>query len=81
MAWWRKRDITERAFVMYVKDKDNYQPYYAATCECGWCGEARPDEPGAREAAFADVHAHAAVHAEIFPIEVLPDVEYPLDGP
>jgi hypothetical protein len=44
-------------------------------------GEQRPDEPGAREAAFADAHAHAAVHAEILPIEVVPDVFYPLDKP
>ena len=79
LAWWKKRDQTERVHVMYVKDKDKYPPFFWAACDCGWCGEQRPDEPGAREAAFADANAHAAAHAEILPIEVVPDVAYPLD--
>lgn len=81
MAWWSKRDAADRVHVAYVKDKDRYQPFYWAICTCDWCGERRPDEPGAREAAFADAHAHAAVHAELFPIEVEQDVSYPIDGP
>ncbi|WP_144022692.1 hypothetical protein [Asanoa hainanensis] len=71
----------ESVQVMYVKDKDEYPPFFIASCECGWSGEQRPDEPGAEEAAFADAHAHADVHAEIMPIEVVPEVAYPIDHP
>ncbi|WP_090803966.1 hypothetical protein [Asanoa ishikariensis] len=66
---------------MYVKDKDKYPPFFWTACQCGWSGEKRPDEPGAQEAAFADAHAHAEVHAEILPIEIVADVSYPLDKP
>ncbi|GAA1891394.1 hypothetical protein [Asanoa iriomotensis] len=81
MAWWKKREKIESVRVMYVKDRDEFPPFYWAACECDWCGERRPDEPGAREAAFADAYAHAAVHAEISPIVVEPDVAYPIDRP
>ncbi|WP_203717822.1 hypothetical protein [Asanoa siamensis] len=67
--------------MMYVKDKAEYPPFYLASCDCGWTGDQREDEPGAREAAFADAHAHAEVHAEILPIEVVPEVAYPIDRP
>ncbi|WP_143049706.1 hypothetical protein [Asanoa ishikariensis] len=81
LAWWKKQEKSERVHVMYVRDKDKYPPFFWAACDCGWSGEQRPDEPNAQEAAFADAHAHAAVHAEILPIEIVPDVMYPIDKP
>lgn len=81
MAWWRKRESTDRVHVAYVKDRDRFAPFYWAICSCDWAGERRPDGPGAADAAFADAQAHAEVHAELQPIEVVPEVAYPLDGP
>lgn len=80
MPWWKRRAKAESVHVAYVKDKDKWEPFYWPICQCGWSGEQRTEQPGAEEAAFAEAREHAAVHAEVLAIAVVPEVVYPIDG-
>jgi hypothetical protein len=49
------------AEVWQVRDtgrRPAYEPYLVATCECGWVGTARPPDPDAERAAFAEARSH-----------------------
>jgi hypothetical protein len=46
----------------YPGEKDPYDPYFVAMCDCGWAGPPRPT----REEAFADAAGHTpAIKPEV----------------